>query len=320
MPRLVIGSLFSGYGGLDIAVKHVFGGRVAWHADTERAASRVLEHRFPGVPNLGDITRVDWGSVERPDILAGGFPCQDLSSAGKRRGLGPDTRSGLWAHMAHAIDQLHPNIVIWENVRGLLNAPASIRPVDRNHVGDRDADAVRALGIVLGDLADLGYDCRWLGLPASAIGTPHQRFRVFGLAWPRGTDPRSLQPQRRRADHTFPGTRPQHQQLPVDRDPAGTGIDWGRFDPAIRHWERLLGRPAEFPFMRQEGRPDRLNPRWVEWLMDLPEGWVTDVPGVSRRMALKMLGNGVVPAQGAAALRLLLKPLTVELDHAVRRL
>ena len=70
-----IGSLFSGAGGLDLAAEMVFGGRVVWQAEIDPAASKVLAHRFPDVPNLGDITEVDWAAVEPVDVLCGGFPC-----------------------------------------------------------------------------------------------------------------------------------------------------------------------------------------------------------------------------------------------------
>jgi site-specific DNA-cytosine methylase len=119
-----IGSLFSGSGQLDEAVRSVLGGGVVWHSEIEPAAIKLLEHRYPGVPNLGDISAVDWAAVPAVDVLTGGFPCQDLSAAGKRLGLRPGTRSGLWEHMAYAIDQLSPSLVIIENVRGLLSAEA----------------------------------------------------------------------------------------------------------------------------------------------------------------------------------------------------
>ncbi|QYC53888.1 methyltransferase [Mycobacterium phage Leperchaun] len=82
-----LGSLFSGAGGLDIAVEQFFGARTVWHCELNPAASKVLAHRWPGVPNLGDITAVDWSEVEPVDILAGGFPCQDVSAAGRRAGI-----------------------------------------------------------------------------------------------------------------------------------------------------------------------------------------------------------------------------------------
>ncbi len=92
---LRIGSLFSGYGGLDLAVEHVFGGRTVWFSELNSAPARVFAHHWPGVPNLGDITQIDWRQTEPVDVLCGGFPCQDVSTVGKRAGLAPGTRSGL---------------------------------------------------------------------------------------------------------------------------------------------------------------------------------------------------------------------------------
>lgn len=179
-----IGSLFSGAGGLDIAVEAVFGGRVVWHSEIDPAASKVLAHHWPDVPNLGDITQVDWATVEPVDVLCGGFPCQDVSAAGKRAGLAEGTRSGLWAMFAEVINQLRPGVVVIENVRGLLSAKAH-RAMESEEatVGDgADEPVLRALGAVLGDLSDLGYDAQWITLAASAVGAPHKRERVFILA------------------------------------------------------------------------------------------------------------------------------------------
>lgn len=122
---LRIGSLFSGYGGLDRACESFFGGTTAWVSDIDPGANRILAHRYSDTPNIGDITKVDWQAVEPVDVLTGGFPCQDVSHAGKRAGLRPDTRSGLWTHMAYAVSQLRPRYVIAENVRGLLSARAA---------------------------------------------------------------------------------------------------------------------------------------------------------------------------------------------------
>ncbi len=76
------GSLFSGYGGLDMAV----GGDLAWYSEIEPAACKVMEENHPGVPNLGDITEIDWSDVPRVDVLTGGYPCQPFSHAGLRKG------------------------------------------------------------------------------------------------------------------------------------------------------------------------------------------------------------------------------------------
>jgi DNA (cytosine-5)-methyltransferase 1 len=110
-----------------MAVQAVLGGDLAWVADNDRAASAILAHRFPSVPNLGDITAADWGDAEPVDVLAAGFPCQDVSCAGARAGLREGNRTGVWAHVARAIGVLRPSLVVLENVRGLLSAGADSR-------------------------------------------------------------------------------------------------------------------------------------------------------------------------------------------------
>ncbi|MEU1883411.1 DNA cytosine methyltransferase [Streptosporangium sp. NPDC020072] len=159
-PR--IGSLFSGVGGLDLAVEAVFGGRVIWQCEHDADAARVLERRFPGVPNLGDITAVDWAAVPAVDILAGGFPCTDTSQAGRKAGI-DGARSGLWTFMAEAVRVLRPGLVVVENVSGLRH---------------------RGLDRVLGDLAEARFDASWASVRAADVGAPHRRERVFILAWP----------------------------------------------------------------------------------------------------------------------------------------
>ncbi|CPV56498.1 DNA cytosine methyltransferase [Mycobacteroides abscessus] len=186
-PR--IGSLFSGAGGLDLAVEHVTGGRTVWHCEADPDAAKVLAAHWPGVPNLGDITAVDWSAIEPVDVLCGGFPCQDVSAAGRRAGIASGTRSGLWLEYAEAINQLRPQLVVIENVRGLLSGYAhrAMEP-GPDDLGDRSSrPLLRAAGAVLGDLADLGYDAQWTTVAASDIGAPHRRERVFIVAYPAGS-------------------------------------------------------------------------------------------------------------------------------------
>jgi DNA (cytosine-5)-methyltransferase 1 len=183
MTRLKIGSLFSGYGGLDRAAENVFDADTVWHCEWDDAPSKILAARYPGVPNYRDVSKVDFTALEQVDILTGGFPCQDLSLAGKRAGLKEGTRSGLWSEFARAIDELQPRFVIAENVRGLLSATAhSDLEFCPWCMGETHSEpALRALGAVLGSLADLGYDARWVGVRAADAGAPHNRFRVFIL-------------------------------------------------------------------------------------------------------------------------------------------
>jgi len=169
---LRVGSLCTGYGGLDLAVEAVLGGRLAWYAETDPRASTVLAARFPDVPNLGDIRTVNWGHVESVDILTAGFPCQDISNAGKRAGItGP--QSSLWTAVAAAIRDLQPSLALVENVAALLR---------------RGLDQVHA------DLATLGYDTRWTCLRASDVGAAHRRDRLFLLATRRPERPAGAGP------------------------------------------------------------------------------------------------------------------------------
>lgn len=415
-PR--IGSLCSGYGGLDMAVADVLGGGVVWHCqydpdDRKQAAARILAHHWPKVPNYGDITATDWQAVEPVDVLTAGFPCQDVSLAGLRAGIAPGTRSGLWAHVARAISVLRPRLVVIENVPGLLSSPAA-RGVGPDGTSlDEDggsASTLRAVGAVLGDLADLRFDAEWVVIPASAVLGPHQRRRVFILAWPAAdTDDERVEraggPGRETERHTSGSHRaapdtPCEGQLregvrrrttggrvpaPADADGSGRGqrpgvisrlgtaeqgtpvedadlatcgerrkpapgqeeagrarshprgrgrapatdaqgerrheggpgaevrgrdadtsehggIDWGPYAYAVARWEAATGHPAPRP---TDDR-GRLAPKFVEWMMGLPPGHVTAVPGLSRPAQLKALGNGVMPQQAAYALRFLL--------------
>jgi DNA (cytosine-5)-methyltransferase 1 len=156
-PR--IGSLCTGYGGLDIAVQTVLGGQLAWYAEVDRHACTVLAHRFGGIPNLGDIRTVDWTTVAPVDVLTAGFPCQDISDAGKREGIHGD-KSSLWRCVADAVRVLRPGYVFVENVAALLRRGLDVQT----------------------DLATVGYDTSWICLRASDIGAAHRRDRLFLLA------------------------------------------------------------------------------------------------------------------------------------------
>ena len=347
-----IGSLFSGYGGLDLAVHMAIPDtRTVWVSDVEPGPNKILAERFPGIPNLGDITTIDWDQVGPVDIITGGSPCQDLSLAGARAGMKPGTRSGLWESMTHAIEQLQPRLVVWENVRGALSAEAysdsnmgffeglvDERTPSQRPKAEKDKP-LRALGRVLGDLANLGYDARWTSVRASDVGAPHRRERVFVIAYPHGerfgrfsgrTGGRSgegfgaplgeiVRLLRTPCASEAEGG-PLHPEVAKSRnqtlrltgqvlaatgnlaDSSGnTDNSWGVYAPAIHRWENTLGRPAPAPTEpSRTGRP-QLSPRFVEWMMGLPAGWVTDVP-ISRANQLRALGNGVVPQQAAYAI------------------
>lgn len=213
-----IGSLFTGYGGLDMGVAMAVDpdARVAWTSDVEPGPCKLAQVRWPDTPNLGDITQINWADVEPVDIICGGSPCQDLSLAGKRAGMATGTRSGLWESMAAAIETIRPRLVVWENVLGALSARA-YSPVEQEPwmLGTgTTGPAVRAAGRVVGDLASLGYDCRWAVVRASDAGAPHQRARFFLVGYPDG------QPW----DVRRPATPRQTQGRRPLGQPAGPGL------------------------------------------------------------------------------------------------
>jgi len=169
---LTIGSLFSGIGGLEYGAELTGAGnfKTVWHCEIDPYASAVLRKHFPGTPNLGNIQLVDWGSVERPDIVCGGFPCQDISVAGKGAGIKEGTRSGLWFEFAKCIRALRPRYVVVENVPMLVK---------------------RGLHLVLADLAEAGYDAEWHNISASSVGAWHRRERIFIIAYARHNSKRT---------------------------------------------------------------------------------------------------------------------------------
>ena len=438
------GSLFSGYGGIDRAIADVFGAETAWVSDVDPGANRILAHRYPDAPNLGDITAVDWSAVEPVHIISGGSPCPDLSLAGRRAGMTEGTRSNLWVSMREAIAVLKPTYVVWENVRGAMSAKADSGlehcPGCMGDPGDGKRH-LRALGRVLGDLADLGYDAQWHGLRAADVGACHGRWRVFVLAYTneqrherrwgardgwtqpadsrgeaiallptptttqRGTDanldtregaranlhnevakllptpaasvandgegPDTWLARRERVKLTAqngngmgmpltiavqllptPTTTQRGTDANLDtREGARANLHnevakllptpsvadslggherrggkrgdelllkglakdanrWSEYAAAIARHEQAFGRPAPDPTEPGPKGNPRLSARFVEWMMALPAGWVTDCD-VTRNQALKALGNGVVPPQAAAALRLMLDRMTL---------
>lgn len=167
-----VGSLFSGIGGFDLGLEHA-GFTIEWQVEIDEYARRVLAKHWPNVTRYEDIRAIDWRTVTPVDVLCGGFPCQDLSIAGRKAGLKEGTRSGLWFEYAKAIRILRPKYILVENVSGLLV----------NH----------AMGRVLGDLAECGYDAEWSSIRASDFGFPHERKRIFLAAYPTGSRPLRLQ-------------------------------------------------------------------------------------------------------------------------------
>ena len=382
-----VGSLCTGYGGLDLAVDAVLGTTTEWVCEFDPHASKVCDARFPGVPNLHDLTAVDWSTVPPVDVLTAGYPCQPFSHAGRRQGT--DDARHLWPYICDALRVLRPRLAVFENVAGHLSL---------------------GFDTVVADLASIGFDAEWTVVRASDVGACHRRARLFIVATDAtdqsgehvrriasdtvaaGDDPRGGKVQqsgghgrnaaraphfghewswdawRRRAgsedggEHAADadgtrlegrptvrgggGERPTRSGGLADaadpevvheqREPSGPGAvraeprhgsgrvatpddatgdqgweqhgersvtDWGDYAAAIARHEHAIGRHAPAP----TDDKGRLSPRFVEWMMMLPAGWVTDVADLSRAQQLKILGNGVVPPQAAYAIDGLLR-------------
>ncbi len=161
MEPITVGSLFSGIGGIDLGLERA-GMCIKWQVEIDPYCSRVLAKHWPDVPRYRDVRECGAHNLPAVDVLAGGFPCQDISEAGARAGLA-GSRSGLWLELLRLIGELRPRYALVENVSALL---------------------VRGMGTILGGLAEVGYDAEWQSLPAAAFGAPHYRERIFVVAYP----------------------------------------------------------------------------------------------------------------------------------------
>lgn len=162
-PR-TYGSLFSGIGGLDLGFERATGATCRWQVELDPWCRQVLTKHWPQAVRHDDVRAVGAHNLDRVDCIIGGFPCTDVSNAGKRAGLDGE-ESGLWREYARILRELRPDYAYIENVAALL---------------------ARGMVDVLGELAALGYDAEWRTLRASDVGAPHQRDRIFILAHTNG--------------------------------------------------------------------------------------------------------------------------------------
>ena len=310
---LKIGSLCTGYGGLDMAVEEYFGAETIWVSEIDKYASQVIELRL-NKPNLGDLKKIDWANVEPIDILTAGYPCQPFSHAGNRKGT--DDARHIWPNIKEGISILRPRYVILENVRGHLS------------LGFKE---------VLKDLAEIGYDAKWQVVRASDVGAPHRRERIFIIATPQCSNPNSercaLESNNCRAfrhqgklqfepreleqkaitnsnDYRQSGNvRSRHEKTQPKPESSQTFTinSTCEFEPSVIGMQGLGRKFATRFDMHLQPIPNpldqngKLNAVFVEYMMGLPEGWVTNT-GLSRAQQLKILGNGVVPQQALFAL------------------
>jgi DNA (cytosine-5)-methyltransferase 1 len=312
------GSLFSGIGGIDLGLERA-GWRCAWQVEIDGYARRVLAKHWPDVPRFRDVREVGTAELARVDLIAGGFPCQDVSVAGSRAGLAGQ-RSGLWREYRRIVAELAPSLVLIENVPGLVTN------------GLRD---------VLWDLAALGYACEWDIVPAAALGAPHLRERLFVVAYADGERLR-VEPERDQRGEAERGIAES-----LDDGPHGTMADadrgrlegggpahddhrrdapgddaYGRGAPLAHPHGRLLAVGSCFGRTAREelaaARRSCSEGAGV-WAAEPGVGRVAD--GVPRRVdRLRTLGNAVVPQVAEWLGRRLLaaiQPPAEQGDHGV---
>lgn len=251
-----VGSLFAGIGGFDLGLERA-GFDIAWQVEIDPYCQRVLAKHWPTVQRYGDIRAVDWQSVEPVDLLCGGFPCQDISLAGKGAGLSGE-RSGLWFEYAKAIDALKPRYVLIENVAALRS---------------------RGLDQVLGSLATLGYDAEWHCIPACAVGAPHRRDRVWIVA--------------NAAQQLFDGGGNAGQAGGIESTDSGEDVA----DASEQQRDRWMHWTCGWEREPQEALRDAGGGGREETWMSIPEPLLGRVAhGVPNRVdRLKGLGNAIVP-------------------------
>lgn len=302
--------LFSGIGGFSLGLERTGGFETVAFCEIDLFCRRVLAKHWPKVKQYEDVRTLNADALQRDgiavDVICGGFPCQDISSAGKRAGLAGE-RSGLWAEYSRLIGELRPAFAIVENVSDLR---------------------ARGLGDVLGDLAALGYDAVWESIPASAVGAPHRRDRLWVIAYTNG---RRLQERaqfdgKTQQDPANGHSRRRHVDGLGDEMADANRSPWG----SARNAEPetcIITFPERAPKPRGRGGDvadaDREPTKWtsIAWPQRDPWGFEPDVGRVAPRLPgdvdrLRALGNAVVPQIPELIGRALLATLSAQTDGA----
>lgn len=281
--------LFSGIGGFSLGLERTGGFETVAFCEIEKFPQKVLKKHWPEVPIYTDVkeltnARLEADGIFGIDVITGGFPCQDISVAGKQAGIGEGTRSGLWSEVARLISDIQPRYAIMENVTALISG-----------------DSGRWFGRVLGDLAEIGYDAEWHCISASELGAHHHRDRVWIIAYPseqrcnHGADNRQERHIQANKERGFAKAQPERDKresracascsilsnsMRLGRKAVSVrkGIE-GQSEEGVRAKSPANNRLRISFGERENGRTGALNPNWVEWLMGYPIGH-TDLKGL----------------------------------------
>jgi len=260
-------SMFAGIGGIDLGLERTGGFKTVAVAEIDPFGSRVLAKHFPDAVNIGDVTTAEFPDA---DFICAGFPCQDISFAGQGAGLA-GARSGLWREVVRALRMVRPRGALLENVAALLN---------------------RGLDRVLGDMAEIGYDAEWHCIPASAVGAPHRRDRIWIIANPGSEQHEGCRPPisgqiAAQLPRAFTDTAPMLGQEVVGPEPDGDQPSFGAVADAQGEYEYGRRRGTE-----PSGWREPSDGSW--WAAEPDVDRVAH--GISQRVdRLRALGNSVVP-------------------------
>lgn len=263
MTKLRTLSLFSGIGGIELGLERSGGFQTVAFCEIDKHCHKVLNKHWPEVPIFTDVNKLTKSDLpEGVDVITGGFPCTDVSYAGNAKGLfdehGNRTRSGLWKEYARLIDEFRPRACIIENV-GYLRK--------------------NGLGIVLADLARIGYDAEWYTITATSVGYPHQRERLFIISYPRS--------------ERFNGNLREERHLQTDqkRESSQTYSEGQQCQPESSEIRKVLSRRT-FDSLRSTYSDERAD---VSSVRRVTNGISEGLDERRRKQRVKQLGNAVVP-------------------------
>jgi DNA (cytosine-5)-methyltransferase 1 len=265
-----LGSLFAGIGGIDLGFERA-GFKTAWQVEIDPYCRKVLAKHFPDAERFEDVREVGAHNLCPVEVIAGGFPCQDISNAGRQAGITGE-RSGLWKEYARIIGELRPHFVLVENVAALLG---------------------RGIDVVCGDLAEIGYDAEWKIISAADVGAPHLRERVWLLAYPGRERVYERRWDSDASEEVRDIWRTQGDELPRKRELQAQVLADTLSGRQPRPWKSYHSSDSQKDSERETGQA--FDVRFgAEWPVEPGVGRVAY--GIPSRMdRLRGLGNSVVP-------------------------
>lgn len=272
--------LYSGIGGFSKAFEDVSSEHFKTHAfcEIDKYAQLVLKKHWPLTPIFEDVRTIPGKMFRhRIEIICGGFPCQDISVAGKQRGINEETRSGLWFEYKRLIEEIKPRWVVIENVANLRS---------------------NGLAVVLKDLSEIGYDAEWEIISARSVGAPHLRERIWIVAYPSNTQ--SLGLQRLQADREQVTSSHGEERLSVCGGKINTAGDINSKSDAVTNTN-------DFRFWPTFATEEEKQFWWAKATVKFRNWWETE-PDICRvddglpqeldkvrSQRIKQLGNSIVP-------------------------